>query len=77
MEELHIQTSQDLPNNHLIFKFELHIEYEVATEQLLRLMDRARTRSLDPIDSIGQLLSITEGRNTLAEGIQYSKVTNF
>ena len=70
MEELHIQTSQDLPNNHLIFKFELHIEYEVATEQLLRLMDRARTRSLDPIDSIGQLLSITEGRNTPAEGIQ-------
>jgi hypothetical protein len=86
MEELHIQTSQDLPNNHLIFRFELHIEYEVATEQLLslealslQLVDRARSpeskvrvwpRSLDPIDSIGQLLSITEERNTPAEGIQ-------
>ena len=34
-------------------------------------MDRARTRCLDPIDSIGQLLSITVGRNTLAEGILY------
>lgn len=31
--------------------------------------DRART-SLDPIDSIGQLLSITVGRNVPAEGIE-------
>ena len=47
---------------------------------VLREADRARTletkvrvwsRSLDPIDSIGQLLSITVGRNTLAEGILY------
>lgn len=51
---------------------------------VLRELNRARTleskirvwpRSLDPIYSIGQPLSITEGRNTLAEG--YSKVTNF
>ena len=32
MEELYIQKSSDLPNNNLIFIFELHIEYEVATE---------------------------------------------
>jgi len=45
---------------------------------VLREADRARTpeskvrvwsRSLDPIDSIGQLLSITVGRNVPAEGI--------
>src|SRR5436853_6054598 len=29
--------SPDLPNNHLIFRFELHIEYEVATERLLEI----------------------------------------
>jgi hypothetical protein len=33
MEELHIQKSLDLPNNSLIFRFKLHIKYEVATEQ--------------------------------------------
>jgi hypothetical protein len=33
MEELHIQKSSDLPNNNLIFRFELHIKYEVATER--------------------------------------------
>jgi len=33
MEELHIQKSSDLPNNNLIFRFELHIGYEVATER--------------------------------------------
>ena len=47
-------------------------------------MDRARTpeskvrvlaRNLDPIDSIGQPLSITIGRNTLAEGIGQHKVS--
>jgi len=27
MEELHIQKSSDLPNNHLIFRFELHFGY--------------------------------------------------
>ena len=33
MEELHIQKSSDLPNDNLIFIFELHIQYEIATEQ--------------------------------------------
>ena len=36
MEELHIQKSSDLPNDNLIFIFELHIQYEVATERSLR-----------------------------------------
>jgi hypothetical protein len=45
---------------------------------VLREVDRARTAEskvrvnsgrLDPIDSIGQLLSITVGRNTPAKGI--------
>jgi hypothetical protein len=31
---------------------------------------RVWSRSLDPIDSIGQLLSITVGRNVPAEGIR-------
>ncbi|OCK90377.1 uncharacterized protein K441DRAFT_666479 [Cenococcum geophilum 1.58] len=41
MEELHIQKSSDLPNNSLIFRFELQIsyimepQYEVATERSL------------------------------------------
>ena len=56
----------------------------------VRELDRARTPkskvrvwslSLDPIDSIGQLLSITVGRNIPLEGIpnmfsQHSKVNN-
>ena len=47
----------------------------IESSYLLREADRARTkvrvwsRSLDPIDSIGQLLSITVGRNTPAEEI--------
>lgn len=49
-----------------------------STGDVLREVGRARTsrikstrmiRSLDPNDSIGQLLSIIVGRNTLAEGI--------
>jgi len=35
MEELHIQKSSDLPNDNLIFRFELHIQYEVATGRSL------------------------------------------
>ena len=35
MEELHIQKSSDLLNNNLIFRFEIHIEYELATERPL------------------------------------------
>ena len=30
MEELHIQKSSDLPNDNLKFRFELHIQYEIA-----------------------------------------------
>ena len=53
MEELHIQKSSDLPNDHLIFRFELrfgyiwslHIEYGGATE-----------RPLDFYDDISRLL---------------------
>jgi len=29
MEELHIQKSSDLPNNNLIFRFELHFGYNM------------------------------------------------
>jgi hypothetical protein len=42
----------------------------VLVVDYLREVDRALSpRSLDPIDSISRLLSITVGRNTLAEGI--------
>ena len=40
----------------------------------LRELDRARTpesQSLDPIDSIGQPLSITVGRNAPGEGLAF------
>ena len=54
------------------------VESIPSAGSVLREADRARTpeskvrvwsRSLDPIDSIGQLLSITVGRIVPAEGI--------
>ena len=32
MEELQIQKSSDLPNNHLIFRFELHFGYNMELQ---------------------------------------------
>ena len=32
MEELHIQKSPDLPNDHLIFRFELHFGYNMEVQ---------------------------------------------
>ena len=32
MEELHIQKSSDLPNTHLIFRFELHFGYNMELQ---------------------------------------------
>ena len=40
-----------------------------STGRVLRWLDRARTRSLDSIDSIGQLLSIAVGPILPAKGI--------